>query len=1816
MKCPKCGSGMILRTASRGFNAGNKFYGCKKFPACRGTVDFKEKADKKKKEKVETTKKKTKTINSKETEMIKAKGFENSSPIEEPKKEYSSERKENVKKTLEDLRLKLLDLTGKNPLVSFKHRETNKNQVRLIDEIIDILYQKLNDNKPLQFLSLPEPDNNPKDEKTEKFLNELEIAKVEDEIYLEALSKLPDDDDGLSKKSQIILRELKDRLREKLGMEMRRSPDVMSKKEYAIKCKLDPSYEMPTLIDGKNKSKWMDKKMQTLLFDDELFKNLETIRRKYRESYDEKGINTLHIVFGFLEWYEDKNSEKKIFSPILIQPIDLERIRKPKGFVYSIETSGEPAKLNLTLVERLKRDFNINLPEFAEEDKPEEYFKKIEKVISNQQNWNVRKFVTIGHFQYLNILMYQDLDVNSWPNADDLLGSEIINEIAFGSSNDSLGYQEDYEIDNEDIQKVAPYLILDSDSSQHSAVVDVLQNKNLVLKGPPGTGKSQTIANIVGAALAQGKKILFVSAKAAALDVVYKRLNDVGLGEFCLRLHAYNSKRKQVVEDLKRRLDKTRKRSPEEFDQNVIELKRNRNKLNAYVNDVNKNFGSTGLTIQEIFWAAINNQQYCEDGMHILKKLYLPDCENISQIQIEDACSRLDMVKIILEKFNDKFAGITNHPFYGLNNYKLSKFERDEIKSNFIEIKNLSNEIIKDSNEFYQNNSIENNFYLSINSIGKFQEEIKNIQIPNALDQKVISSSHLIDKKFKDTLDNTDKFNNLKKLFKEKFYDEININVIENLQNEVSKIIKSNALNKIDINNLEILGSKESIKDLFSNLSFDIDLFLEIIEKISVILSIEENYSIKNLENQIKFLKFISEVPKNILLNRRKELLDESNHDSINKYFEKILKIKENEISLESNYRIKNIVNIDEIKEDITIIKNAGFFSFLNSRYNQAKKNFLSIQRNKIKLSNLKIIHELQKIVSYFESIDDLNQDIKFNLLFASNYHEIKNNEQEIKAIVKFSTDVKKEFSNLGRFDETVKYFLLYSENDKLISLKDFVDNKNIKEIDYSSKLKKLEGNNDINEIKNDLKKLEDLFINFIKNIEEYNLNKYLTFNDLKEIYIHNSEILELQSTINENRNILNNTEVNYHNLESDKILTAIETIELILNVKESTNNQSLINFLFKNDFLHNYNLLNNFLININSKILKISQLYDDTNKLADINENAFFLKSEINVKNFEDLSLNEILKSLDNKIISFDELGDWITYQNAKLNNDELSINILIKAYEDNPKIIDYLTYAYKTILFQSLIRNIYEKYPHIKEFSGLEINNIRARFNTLDKKINNLHSTDLISTLTKRKPPSGVTTGLKRDLTEMGLINHLTQSEKPKIPSIRKVLERAGKAIKELKPVFMMSPHSVAQFLPPKGVEFDLILIDEASQLKPEFVMGALARCSYAAIMGDPMQLPPTSFYEREDDAEESEDFERLEEKSILDLALSRISTRRDLKWHYRSRDESLIAFSNKHFYNDRLILFPTASRDKSITGIQVKYIESVYKGKQNIQEAIEVVDSVCDYMSKFKNKSCLVVTMNVHQSELINSLISKKEIENQYVADYINDWKDTLEPFTVKNLENVQGDERDCIFISTVFGPPEKGIKPKQTFGPINTQYGHRRLNVLFTRAKEKVELVTSLQPGDILAEDDVSSGSRGYGRKILKDYIQYGLTGTLYSGEDTSREAGSDFQLYVGDKLKEKGYEITQEVGVAGFFIDIGVKHPKIPHKYLIGVECDGATYHSSKSARDRDRLRQEILEGLGWTLYRIWSTDWFNDPNNETDKLVDFIEKEVQKYTTN
>jgi very-short-patch-repair endonuclease len=226
----------------------------------------------------------------------------------------------------------------------------------------------------------------------------------------------------------------------------------------------------------------------------------------------------------------------------------------------------------------------------------------------------------------------------------------------------------------------------------------------------------------------------------------------------------------------------------------------------------------------------------------------------------------------------------------------------------------------------------------------------------------------------------------------------------------------------------------------------------------------------------------------------------------------------------------------------------------------------------------------------------------------------------------------------------------------------------------------------------------------------------------------------------------------------------------------------------------------------------------------------------------------------------------------------------------------------------------------------------------------------------------------------------------------------------------------------------------------------------------------------------------------------------------------------------------------------------------------------------------------------------------IEHPHATDYKAKWHGTLESFFVKNLESVQGDERDAIFISTVYGPDKNGAV-MQRFGPINQAEGHKRLNVLFSRAKKNMVIFTSLNPTDIKV-----SNTSGKGIRALSGFLTYAAKGVIDEGQrDRNEIPDSDFEIWVKEKLESIGCEVHPQVGVAGYRIDLGVKHPKYPYGYLMGVECDGATYHSSQSARERDAIRQQVLEGLGWRIYRIWSTDWFANPTQEFEKLKKFIQ---------
>ena len=290
----------------------------------------------------------------------------------------------------------------------------------------------------------------------------------------------------------------------------------------------------------------------------------------------------------------------------------------------------------------------------------------------------------------------------------------------------------------------------------------------------------------------------------------------------------------------------------------------------------------------------------------------------------------------------------------------------------------------------------------------------------------------------------------------------------------------------------------------------------------------------------------------------------------------------------------------------------------------------------------------------------------------------------------------------------------------------------------------------------------------------------------------------------------------------------------------------------------------------------------------------------------------------------------------------------------------------------------------------------------------------------------------------------------------------------------------------------------------------------------------------------------------------------------------------------------------------GVNFRYVnDGVYQDRRNIPEAQRVVDAVMEHMLTCPEDSLGVVTLNQTQRELIEDMLDKKTRDVKGVAEYLAHHESAGWKFFVKNLENVQGDERDVIFVSTTFGKPPGSNSVRQNFGPINRPDGWRRLNVLFTRARKRLDLFTSMLPTDVQSDEKVSLG-----RRALREYLEYAKSGVLQNmrGSATEREADSDFEVTVADALRQEGYIVEPQVGVAGYFIDLGVRLNSRQSEFIAGIECDGVTYHSSLSARDRDRIRQEVLESLGWQgrIIRIWSTDWFSDPIGQTRRLTDFL----------
>ena len=514
-------------------------------------------------------------------------------------------------------------------------------------------------------------------------------------------------------------------------------------------------------------------------------------------------------------------------------------------------------------------------------------------------------------------------------------------------------------------------------------------------------------------------------------------------------------------------------------------------------------------------------------------------------------------------------------------------------------------------------------------------------------------------------------------------------------------------------------------------------------------------------------------------------------------------------------------------------------------------------------------------------------------------------------------------------------------------------------------------------------------------------------------------------------------------------------------------------------------------------------------------------------------------------------------------------------------------LTALFEHACYGAWLDLAFRERPTLAEFDGATHAGIVERFRKLDE-AQFRHNQALIAERHWRKLPRQHGGG------QLGVLRREFQKKTRHLP-VRVLMKKAGRAVQSIKPVFMMSPLSIAKYIPPGSVDFDLVIFDEASQVRPVEALGAIIRGGQAIVVGDSKQLPPTSFFDRMSDDGEDDPSRTADLESILGMFCAQGAPERMLRWHYRSRHESLITVSNHEFYDDRLVVFPSPDAGKQDTGLLFRHDPEAHYQRRGINtaEAKTVAQAVMEHARGRPDLTLGVAAFSNVQARRIEDEVDILRRRDPSCEEFFAGHPE--EPFFVKNLENVQGDERDVILISIGYGKIDGAYLP-MNFGPLNREGGERRLNVLITRARRRCVVYCNFVGADL----DLRR-SRARGVEALKTFLEYAEKGIIDIPRVTGREADSPFEEAVAARLRTLDFDVDHQVGSAGFFIDLAVRDPSRPGRYVLGIECDGAAYHSARSARDRDRLRQQVLEGLGWRIHRIWSTDWFRNPDAELGK---------------
>lgn len=1522
-----------------------------------------------------------------------------------------------------------------------------------------------------------------------------------------------------------------------------------------------------------------------------LISSLTSLRLDAKRKFEEHGLHTLFITVGKIKWNELSNGKNKevnkktrdkddfdYVAPILLIPVLISEKKNPKKTVINTYLENNDISFNIALNLLLEKEYStrtVKIEDILLTDLTE-LFRNISEQLKSifeelKVNCEVTTEIQMGQYTFYGQQIYEDLIKHE----DEILQNEFINALCTHTplNQSDLSIESDSNIF---FKPETDFNILEADTSQVQVIQNALKGNHLNIQGPPGTGKSQTIVNIISNFLARNKSVLLVCEKNVALEVVLKRLKDKGLEKLCLPLFQYNEDKKTFAKKIIDDRDYITKLNHDDIGlDNILVAREKRIQFLKSYADALANVAEP--LHKNVFWVhgELAKNQQLTSLEPLISHLIWGD-KNPLELPFEE----YEEIMTVLNNMSTIFNLNLDEKHTNWKKLKRSIYSKDlegKILKVLSKIQKLSNQLETEFDNF------------SLQSISQIQEfasyldQIKGIDLDNSkfnMKQDIL----IIESRLQATLLSANKFIDRRSQL-DKTYD-----------------IPLAWDDKARLENEKLILNEDVELSTLDNLSKVINQLISLIENL--------NQSCKKLKDA-DFLKTgdLTEVFP------YKEVINSS---VLISKLQKRNKLEDLSSSLE---QLETLNNLDhQLKQVKTIFNRWGIIpNTLNKGHKEHAKKFLDEYSNPIKRipfifpqyrKDKAQIEEwtIAKSPNSFNEYKEIAIAIRDWYVFQNKLAILTKNFTE-EHLAKGKTISQEEVEPFLIAIKTMCEFLQTQEKEELP--KEIV---NLIEINSNNTDLIFDTMNIISQIYESWSEIEnsfktgDLEIRTIENLEPIlriakeqvenitsilkNIASVLRSNHPLKI----SELIVDLSEVNELRKYIQEIEKN----NFDEIYLEDNYIEKIINNFDSLLSFSK-NLILAREILEKMGIRKDqaeFSLGKASKT--VQELKEELPLLIHWFGEYEIQKIELDklfdcsdsISNFETLSFEEFTTRIGEMLKDTEGLEKWTTYNQYAKQIEKRGIIGFLKEtetiYVDNPAALFAIS------LWNAWLEGYYEQNTVLRDFNVRDQEQIIREFRRLDQQTLEINS-DRILNIASGYVKEAKMQGGYRD----GELIHQSQLKRMHKP-IRKLVLSNGSQIINYKRCWMMSPLTLSSYIPYGSIEFDVVIFDEASQMRVEHALGSIARAKQVIIFGDENQLPPTSFFQITNDSEmEDEDEQDEDYESVLNATKEILpDADRMLNYHYRSKYEDLIAFSNYLIYNDNLITFPNPVKGKS--PVEFDYVgKGVFDGgaggtRMNAEEAKRVAEICIRQAIDDPEKSLGVIAFSRSQEEAIREAVNSALSELPELKSILDEDSEKSEKFFIKNLESVQGDERDIIILSIGYGKDKNG-KMYQRFGPINGQNGFRRLNVAVTRAKHKVICISSIKSTDITNADRARRGVF-----MLQRYLEYAENGraSLDASKLRSNHAvgfyESPFEEEVAMAVRNLGYGVDSQVGASGYKIDLAIVNPKNDEEYILGIECDGAQYHRSYSARVNDRIRQENLKDKGWELFRIWSQHWIRN----------------------